>query len=52
MVAHPLLRRAAFIADTFGLDPVLVLEETDLHRRAARVAAHQVIRTARQKAAK
>jgi hypothetical protein len=52
MQGHPLLRRAALIAETFHLDPVAVLEERDLHKRAVRAAAHNVIQAARQKAAK
>lgn len=52
MQGHPLLRRAALIAWTFRLDPVAVLEEPDVHRKAARAAAHNVISQMLEKAAK
>lgn len=39
------IRAAALIADTFNLDPVTVLEETNLLRRLVRLAAHNVVQT-------
>ncbi|WP_276326808.1 hypothetical protein [Carbonactinospora thermoautotrophica] len=40
------------MAYTFGLDPVVVLDEPDRIRRAVRVAAHHVIARELEKASK
>lgn len=50
MQHHPLLRQAAAVAFTFHLDPVLVLDEPDKLRKAARIAAHNAVVEAQNKA--
>jgi hypothetical protein len=44
------IRSAALIGDTFGLDPVLILEETDELKVLVRLAAHNVVQTETRKA--
>jgi hypothetical protein len=51
MQRHPLLRQAAAVASTFSLDPVAVLRETDVHCKAARIAAHNAVIEMEKKAA-
>lgn len=48
----PLVRAAALVANTFNLDPVLVLAETDALRRDVRLAAHNVVQSEVKKASK
>lgn len=49
--AHPLLHQAAIIGRMFRLDPVVVLEEGDPYRNAARIAATQYVIDMENKAA-
>lgn len=41
---------AAFVAETFHLDPVALLEENDQVKAAIRIAAHKIIGDAYRKA--
>lgn len=51
MTHQPALRSAAFVAYTFHLDPVDVLAEPSILRRAVRLAAHHVVGAAVDKQA-
>ena len=49
---HPLLREAAWVGVTLGIDPAVVLDERDDWRRAARIAAAELIHEAREEASR
>lgn len=46
------IRNAALVAETFGLDPVLLLEEVDPFKALVRLAAHNAVQNEHEKAAK
>lgn len=46
------VRAAALIGHTFGLDPVLVLDERSVLKRLLRLAAHNIVQTEQAKANK
>ena len=50
--SRPEVREAAVIAERFGIDPVTVMDERDVWRRAARYAAAWVLADEERKAAK
>lgn len=44
------MRTAALVAETFGIDPVLVIEESSTLRTLIRLAAHNIVQGERNKA--
>jgi hypothetical protein len=46
------VRSAALVGETFGLDPVAILEETDELKVLVRLAAHNVVQNEIRKANK
>ncbi len=52
LVADPRVRAAAVIGDTFGIDPVAVLEERDPFKRLVRLAANNLLNAERERASK